>query len=94
MKYKVHGANRESGARMVLEFEAESKAAAERKAALSGMSINRIEDVTDGVAQHAIETGTTERRRVSGMHPILKLIILLAIVAALWYFVWPIVRGR
>jgi hypothetical protein len=27
------------------------------------------------------------------MHPLLKLIILLAVVAALWYFVWPMVRG-
>jgi hypothetical protein len=28
------------------------------------------------------------------MHPILKLIILVAILAALWYFVWPMVRAR
>jgi hypothetical protein len=94
MKYKVLGANRDTGARMVLEFEAESKAAAERKATQSGMSVNRVEDITDGDVGHTgIVTGTSERRR-AGMHPVLKLIILIAIVAALWLFVWPMVRAR
>ncbi|MGB7157524.1 MAG: hypothetical protein WBD40_05625 [Tepidisphaeraceae bacterium] len=93
MKFKVTGANRDTGARMVLEFEAESKAAAERKAHQSGMSVNRVEDVSDGHVAHAMETGGSGRK-VSGMHPFLKLIILVAILAALWYFVWPLVRTR
>ena len=33
---------------MSLEFEAESKAAAERKATQAGMSVHRVEDVTSG----------------------------------------------
>jgi hypothetical protein len=32
MKFQVIGQNRDTGARMTLEFQAESKAAAERKA--------------------------------------------------------------
>ena len=93
MKFKVTGANRDTGARMVLEFEAESKAAAERKALQSGMSVNRVEDISDGHVGHAIETGGGGRK-VSGMHPIVKLIILVAIVAVLYLFVWPMVRQR
>ena len=55
MKFKVIGSSRETGARMTLEFEAESKAAAERKATQSGMSVNRVEDITDGYPAHATE---------------------------------------
>jgi len=93
MKFKVTGANRDTGARMVLEFEAESKAAAERKALQSGMSVNRVEDISDGHVGHAMEMGGSGRK-VSGMHPILKLIILVVIVAVLWFVVWPMVKGR
>lgn len=99
MKYRVTGANRDTGARMALEFEAESKAAAERKAIQSGMNVNRVEDVTDGVggvggaSAHAMEPDAA-RRRVTGMHPVVKLIILLAIVAAIYFILWPMVRAR
>jgi hypothetical protein len=92
MRYRVIGANKDTGARQVQEFEAESKAAAERKALQSGMTVNRIEDITDGYATHAIETGST-RRKAHGMHPVLKLVIFLLIVGAAWYFGWPHVRG-
>lgn len=92
MKYRVIGANKETGARQVLEFEAESKAAAERKALQSGMSVSRVEDITDGYPAHAIETGST-RRKASGMHPVLKLVIFLIILAAAFYFGWPYLRG-
>jgi hypothetical protein len=84
MKYRVIGANRDTGARQILEFDAESKAAAERKAIQSGMTVNRVEDITDGPAAHAYETGSA-KRRVTGIHPVLKLIILVVIVAAGYY---------
>ena len=48
MKFKVIGSNRDTGARMVLEFEAESKAAAERKATQSGMNVNSVQDISGG----------------------------------------------
>jgi len=92
MKYKVTGVNRENGARMALEFESESKAAAERKAAQAGMSVHRVEDVTDGHVAHAMEPGSGRRGRTTGMHPVLKLAIVLAIFAAAYYFVWPMLR--
>ena len=52
MRYNVVGQNRDTGARMTLEFEAESKAAAERKAAQAGMSVHHVTDVTNGHAEH------------------------------------------
>ena|SRR5687768_18273139 len=93
MKYKVTGVNRDNGARMTLEFEAESKAAAERKATQSGMSVHRVEDVTDGHVAHALEPNPNRRRRTTGSHPVLKLVVLLALVACAYYFGWPVVRG-
>ena len=95
MKFKAIGSNRETGARMVLEFEAESKAAAERKATQSGMNVNSVQDVSDGDVEHAgVVGGGASKRKVTGMHPIMKLIILVAIVAVLWFVVWPMVRTR
>jgi hypothetical protein len=89
MKFKVIGSSRETGARMTLEFEAESKAAAERKATHSGMSVNRVEDVSDGYVAHAMEARATTRRGGGGK---LKFLIFLIIVAAsAWYF-WPHLR--
>ena len=92
MKYKVTGVNRETGARMTLEFEAESKAAAERKATRAGMSVHRVEDITDGHVAHALEPNPNRRRRAAGVPPIVKLIVLLAILACAYYFIWPSVR--
>jgi hypothetical protein len=92
MKYRVIGANRDTGARQILEFEAESKAAAERKAMQAGMTVSRVEDITDGYAAHAIEVGQTARR-ATGMHPVVKLVMLLVVLAVLYYFAWPYVRA-
>ena len=93
MRYFVTGSNRDTGARMTLEFEAESKAAAERKATQAGMSVHRVEDVTDGHVPHALEPrDTSRRRRRRGSGLITKLLILAAIVAVTYYFVWPVAR--
>ncbi|MGH7213268.1 MAG: hypothetical protein ACREIT_00590 [Tepidisphaeraceae bacterium] len=82
MKYRVIGANRDSGARMVLEFEAESKAAAERKAGQQGMSVNRVEDVTDG---HVAHIDAPRRRGGSGGLRVIAIVILIAVAAAVWW---------
>jgi hypothetical protein len=91
MKYKVVGQNRDTGARMSLEFEAESKAAAERKAAGAGMSVHHVSDVTDGHAGHGA-SGPSEGYRgpvKTSSGGLIKLLILLVILgAAVWYF-WP-----
>ena len=95
MKFKAIGSNRETGARMVLEFEAESKGAAERKATQSGMNVNSVQDISDGDVEHAgVVGGGASKRKVTGMHPIMKLIILVAIVAIAWFVIWPMVRTR
>jgi hypothetical protein len=84
MKYQVMGQNRDTGARMTLEFEAESKAAAERKAATQGMSVHRVVDITDG---HPPMSYTRPATRRGGSK--LKLILVLIILAAAIYYFWP-----
>jgi hypothetical protein len=89
MKFRVIGANRETGARMTLEFEAESKAAAERKATQSGMSVNRVEDVTDGYVAHAMEPAPRRRGGDGSFGLLLRFVILLGILfAGFWWFYW------
>ena len=90
MKFRVIGSSRETGARMSLEFEAESKAAAERKATQTGMSVTRVEDISDGYVAHATAPRAARRRGGGGGKATLFLLLVL-IAAALWYF-WPHVR--
>ena len=85
MKYRVIGSNRDTGARMVLEFEAESKAAAERKAAQQGMSVNRVEDITAGEPAH---TGVDYSGRRSGGGGKIKMLIVLLIILAGAFYAW------
>ena len=92
MKYKVTGAHRGTGARMTLEFEADSKAAAERKATQAGMEVHRVADAEGGIIDPGAALGTGGRR--TGMHPVVKLIVLIAALAALWFFVVPLFYGR
>ena len=91
MKYKVSGAHRGTAARMSLEFEADSKAAAERKAQQAGMEVHRVADVTEGDGINVPDLGTGGRR--TGVHPVLKLVVLL-VVAVVAYYVWTMMRGR
>jgi hypothetical protein len=90
MKFQVIGSNRETGARMMLELEAESRAAAERKATQSGMSVNRVVDISDGYPAYADSPRPT-RRGGGGAGRLLSLIVLAAIVVAIWHF-WPQIR--
>jgi hypothetical protein len=94
MRYNVVGQNRDTGARMSLEFEAESKAAAERKATQAGMSVHHVTDVTDGHTGHTPSTNPGYRGPVKTRSGgLVKLIVLLVIVAAIAYFFWPTIRG-
>ena len=90
MKFRVIGSSRDTGARMSLEFEAESKAAAERKATQSGMSVTRVEDITDGYVAHALAPRPTRRRSTAG-GKLIFLLLLIIFAAALYHF-WPQLR--
>jgi hypothetical protein len=88
MKFRVTGQNRETGARQVLEFEAESRGAAERKATQSGMTVNRVEDISDGDPVKAgVTPGGSMRSRGGGMGRVkllVAVIVLMAIVYGLY----------
>ena len=91
MKFQVIGSNRETGARMTLELEAESKAAAERKATQSGMSVSRVVDISEGYPAYADSGRTTRRGPGHGAGKLLLFLILLAAAAAAYWF-WPTIR--
>ena len=84
MKFQVIGASRDTGARMTLEFEAESKAAAERKAAQQGMEVRSVREVGGSVA--VAEPAKTKGRGSGGL---IGLVLLIAIVAVAAYLFWP-----
>jgi hypothetical protein len=87
MKFQVIGENRDSGARMMLELEAESKAAAERKAINQNMRVHRVIDISDGVPSQSHEpnprAGNVYR---SGGGKVKGIILLLILLAVVWYF--------
>jgi hypothetical protein len=85
MRFVVVGQNRDTGARMQLEFEAESKAAAERKASQSGMSVHHVTDVSTG---HAGGTAVNPAYRGpirSGGGRLVRLVVLVTLLAVAWY---------
>ena len=94
MRYRVTGTQHEKAARMTLELEADSKAAAERKARNAGMDVQHVHEIgaDDG-------SGDAERRNHrgqddgSGSRLWLKLLIVLAILAVAAYFAWPSIRS-
>ena|ERR1700683_4644887 len=86
MKFRVTGQNRDSGARMVLEFEAESKAAAERKAMQQGMSVNRVEDISDGHVGHAMDPNPAAGRMRRGSNNMMWVVVLVVIVVLAYLY--------
>ena len=80
MKFRVIGSCRETGARMTLEFEALSKAAAERKAQQAGMAVNRVE-----VFSELGEEAPAPVSRSGGSSWLVKLIILVLIAGAAYF---------
>jgi hypothetical protein len=109
MKYVVVGQNRDTGARMSLEFEAESKGAAERKAARAGMDVHHVTEATagppatatsGGAAASAARPGRAATPAHGDFRPIrqssgglFKLIVLVAILAVVVWFFWGRIRG-
>lgn len=93
MKFKVIGSNKDTSARMVLEFEAESKAAAERKAMQQGMVVNSVQNITEGEPPHATEprrSRGSDARSKSNLFPLLVVMVMLALVV---FFFWDKIRS-
>ena len=90
MKFKVTGTSKSTAARMTLEFEAESKAQAERKAMQQGMNVTRVENISDGETSKSFPTGADQRgpKKGSALGTLMALAILAGILYALYYF-WP-----
>jgi hypothetical protein len=94
MRYKVVGQNRDTGARMTLEFEAESKAAAERKASQAGMTVHHVADIVNGTEGPGDGGGTNYRGPIrTGSRGVLRIVVLLVILALLAWFFLPQIRG-
>jgi hypothetical protein len=87
MKYKVTGINHDKGARMTLELEAESKAAAERKAHNAGMDVQHVEDITAGDHPHA-ERATHRGEHSRGGSGWLGKLVTLLVLAAIVYIAY------
>src|SRR5262245_37389290 len=97
MKYRVTGSNRDTGARMVLEFEAESRAAAERKAIQSGMNVNHVQSVTDSedspVESRPRSSQRGEPTAGSGPSKLLAMLVFLIVAAGLVWLFYPKIRA-
>src|SRR3954466_14735857 len=93
MLYRVTGTNHGTGARMTLDLEAESRAAAERKAANTGMDVLHVqESATDGaeaVIRHSSKRGQSSGAAGSAI----KVIIILALVVAAAWYLMPKIRA-
>jgi hypothetical protein len=95
MRFRVTGTNHSTGARMTLELEAGARAAAEQKARAAGMDVQHVAEIQEGPA--AERRATTHRGEVgpiTGVHPIVKTAVILAIIAVAIWFGWPAIRSK
>jgi len=81
MKFQVIGASRDTGARMTLEFEAESKAAAERRASQQGMEVRSVREVTDTGIAAAADRPPQRKGGPGGLMRLVVFLIVLLVVA-------------
>lgn len=79
---------------MTLELEAESKAAAERKANKAGMDVNHVQEISD--AEHPAEEPRHSRHRgevpVAGYNFVPAIVTIIIVAGLVWFF-WPRIRG-
>lgn len=95
MQYHVTGTNHATGARMTLDIEALNKFDAEKKARSAGMDVQHAEPIrSDGSAEehHGSRRRGEAPEPVTGMHPVLKTLLILAVVAVVGWFAWGWVR--
>ena len=87
MKFKVVGSNRQTGARVTLELEANNRAAAEREANQLGTEVMHVEQVVEGEEQPhgSRHRGEFEPESHLGRN-ILLIVLLVAIVLAVVYW--------
>ncbi|MGN6371076.1 MAG: hypothetical protein ACTHN5_22710 [Phycisphaerae bacterium] len=90
MKYRVLAHSRDTGQKLVLEFDAHSKADAERKAKPHNVNIIRIEPAEEAAATEPKEWRTIEPRRALRIP---WAFILLLILAGAAYYFWPVIHG-
>jgi hypothetical protein len=87
MQYKVTGSNKETGARMILEFEATNRAQAERKATQAGMAVNHVQEIRDEAEDSPRQSHRGEFDERSGAAgKIIVLLIIVLIIGAAWYY--------
>jgi hypothetical protein len=90
MHFHVTGTNHATGARMALDLAASNRADAERKAKAAGMDVQHVRQVTDG--PEALHVGSRHRGEdhgaITGVHPIVKTLLILGIVTAAAWIAW------
>jgi hypothetical protein len=94
MLYKVTGTNRDTGARMILEFDANNRASAERKATQSGMGevlhCEQLHDPNEPQVERRTHRGEYEPR---GPGRLIGWAVFLVIVVIAIVMLWPRLRG-
>lgn len=94
MKWQVTGSSKATGARMVLEFEAGSKADAERKAKNQGMNVTKALMLEgEGVGTTGVRTRVAPPRKRGGVGKLIKVVIVVAIVLVAAWYAWPYVQS-
>jgi hypothetical protein len=94
MKVRVTGHRRDNAARVSLEFDAESKAAAERDAIKQGIEVVRVEILQGGGTYGVGEVLQGGRARSSGGGAkLIVLVLALAAAAGAAYYFWPTIQS-
>ena len=94
MRFKVVGSNRQSGARVTMEIDGNSRAAAERQATQAGVDVLHVEPVAEETEEQPAPRATHRGEFVSESHPgrWIAVIVVIALAGALFIF-WDRIRA-
>jgi hypothetical protein len=97
MKFRIVGTNLKTGARVVMDVDAQNRAAAERAATQAGTEVLHVEQVRDPTAEDLLRPDRRGEHR-GEHHPksrigLWVLLILLGVAIAAGIWLWPRLRG-
>lgn len=93
MQFKVTGSSRDTGARMTMEIEADSKGSAQKKAEAQGMIVNHCVAVGDAPIGVGPRSGKGDSyAHKSPIGGLVKLVAIAAILAIAAFVAWTYVK--
>lgn len=94
MRFKVTGSSSDTGARVTVEVDADSKGAAQKKAEAQGVVVNHVVAVGDAPIGAGPMRNRGDSRGGNPIGTLVKLLVVAALLGVAGYFAWSYLGAR